>query len=76
MLPLLLPRINNVPGAIQALQHASVLGRRFTLGQLSRMMYPVALRMPLFEALERADIVYADKRGASGDYAFKHIPIA
>jgi len=72
LLPLLLSRIDSIPGALQVLQHASVFGRRFTLGHLTRIMHPVAVRLPLFRELEAAGIVFAARHGDEAAYTFKH----
>jgi len=76
LLPLLLSRIDSVPGAVQVLQHASVLGRRFALRHLSQILHPVAVRLPLFEELEAAGIVFASRHGADAAYIFKHALIS
>lgn len=72
LLPLLLSRIDSIPGAIQVLQHASVLGRRFHLADLSKMLEPIKVQRPLLDALEAAGIVFAARRGADASYIFKH----
>lgn len=72
LLPLLLSRIDNVPGAIQVLQHASIFGRRFTLTHLSKILLPVVVRLPLLKELETAGIVFATQRGQETTYIFKH----
>ncbi len=72
LLPLLLARIDSVPGAIQVLQHAAVLGPRFSVSVLARLMHPIVPRAPLFEELEAAGIVFAARRGSDASYIFKH----
>lgn len=75
LIPLLLSRIDSIPGAIQVLQHASVLGRRFHLADLSKMLDPVKVQLPLLDALEAAGIVFAARRGDNAAYIFKHAMI-
>jgi len=72
LLPLLLSRIDSIPGAIQVLQHASVLGRRFHLADLSKMLGPIKVQLPLLDALEAEGIVFAARRGTNASYIFKH----
>ncbi len=72
LLPLLLSRIDHVPGAIQVLQHASVFGRRFSLTHLSTILLPIHIRPPLLRELEAAGIIFATHRGPETTYIFKH----
>lgn len=76
LLPLLLSRIDSIPGAIQVLQHASVFGRHFTLGQVAGLMHPMAMPRALFTELETANIVVAGPHDAENTYAFKHALIS
>ena len=72
LLPLLLARIDDVPGAMQVLQCASVLGRRFALVHLRGLLGGLKVRQPLFDTLEAADIIFASRQGADAAYIFKH----
>ncbi|MEM9432364.1 MAG: AAA family ATPase [Pseudomonadota bacterium] len=72
LLPLLLTRIDSVPGAIQLLQQASILGRRFRFKELVQLLSPTRVQKQLVDALEAAEILFPVRRGDNATYMFKH----
>lgn len=76
LMPLLLSRIDLVPGAIQVLQYASVFGRRFSKDQLALVAPTLGDWAVLARDLEAADIVFASQQGADTSFIFKHALIA
>jgi DNA-binding SARP family transcriptional activator len=76
ILPLLLSRIDKVPGAIKTLQNASVFGHQFSLDQLAQVLATGAVPKPLLEDLERAGIIRTSEHEARASYTFKHALIS
>lgn len=72
LLPLLLSRIDAVPGAIQTLQYACVFGRRFSNSNLAQVLKPARANEQLMKELVEAGILFPVQRGSETDYIFKH----
>ncbi len=72
LLPLLLSRIDSVPGAIEILQYASVFGRQFSKDQLARVLPSSDRWTSVSSDLEEAGIIFASARGSDISYIFKH----
>jgi len=76
LLPLLLARIDAVPGAIASLQRAAVFGRSFSRSQLTYSLKPKPLNDQMMRDVVDAGILFADTRGADTSYTFNHILIS
>ncbi len=73
---LLLSRIDSVPGAMQLLQYASVLGRQFRIAELSQLSHPVRVDREVLNALEQEEILFAANLSGDVSYIFKHALIS
>lgn len=72
LLPLLLSRIDSLPGAIEHLQHASIFGRKFSKHHLVQVLGSTANWTLLSAKLEEAGIIFASTRKGDTSYIFKH----
>ena len=72
LLPLLLSRIDAVPGALQTLQYACIFGRRFTSSDLTAVLKPARASKQLMGELVGAGILFAARRAPDTSYIFKH----
>ena len=72
LLPLLLSRIDSVPGAIDVLQHAAVFGREFSKDQLAGVILSTTRWASVSTELEEAGIIFAVIHGSETSYMFKH----
>ncbi|MFT4707595.1 MAG: DNA-binding SARP family transcriptional activator/tetratricopeptide (TPR) repeat protein [Ascidiaceihabitans sp.] len=72
LLPLLLSRIDAVPGALQTLQYACVFGRRFTSSNLKEVLKPARASKQLMAELVGAGILFATHKTSDTSYIFKH----
>ena len=76
LLPLLLARIDAVPGAIQTLQRATVFGRSFSQSQLAHSLKPQPLDRQMMDNVVDAGILLVDAARADRSFAFKHVLIS
>lgn len=72
LLPLLLSRIDAVPGALQTLQYACIFGRRFTSSNLKDVLKPARASKQLMAELVATGILFATHRTSETSYNFKH----
>ena len=76
LVPLLLSRIDAIPGAIQILRFASLFGRSFSRAQIDRLVPGFGTDENMMARLEEAGILFVQRRGEDESYIFKHALIS